>query len=96
MATPVVRHPIGDPPARWVTTRKPCCVVLNGGKADGHTTYRPSAIDGSCATTGFPPADSGEAPMLDSPPVTSPPQAGSARPRILSVTGAALVLAGLA
>jgi hypothetical protein len=69
MATPAVRHPVGDPPARWITTRKPCAEVLNGGKADGHTTYRPSAIGGrSCASTGFSPAGPGEALMLDSPP----------------------------
>ena len=79
MATPAVRHPVGDPPARWITTRKPCAEVLNGGKADGHTTYRPSAIGGrSCASTGFSPAGPGEALMLD-----SPPPAGRARPRIL-------------
>ena len=32
MATPAVRHPVGDPPAGWITTRKPCAEVLNRGR----------------------------------------------------------------
>ena len=51
MATPAVRHPVGDPPARWITIRKPRAEVLNGGKAGGHTTDRLSAIGGrSCVS----------------------------------------------
>ncbi len=41
MATPAVRHPVGDPPARWITIRKPRAEVLNGGQ--GRRSYYGSA-----------------------------------------------------